>query len=92
MHIQNLDKFYKKRSEDIEQKRKIMTDERTNKRIDKQNNRQPKSYIAPLPFFQSGAIIKSPSTSLTTSSQCHQMSFKYMPLDVATRYCNRLQT
>ena len=48
MHIQNLDKFYKKGSKDIERKRKIMKEGRTNERTDKMTDNPNPIYP---PFF-----------------------------------------
>ena len=44
MHIQNLDKIYKRVLKILSGNKKNMTNEQT----DEQNDRQPKSYIAPL--------------------------------------------
>ena len=43
MHIQNLDKFFKRVLKILSENENIMTDERTNRR----NDRQPKSYRDP---------------------------------------------
>ena len=51
MHIQNLDKFYKRVLKILSGNEKIMTDEWTNGQG--RNDRQPKSYIAP-PFSKRG--------------------------------------
>ena len=59
MHIENLDKFYKRVLKILSENEKIMTDERTDGRTKERNDRQPKSYIATPPLFQSGSIIMS---------------------------------
>ena len=53
IHIQNLDKYYKRSLEILSGNEKIMTDGRTKERTDGRNDRQPKSYIAP-PFSKRG--------------------------------------
>ena len=60
MHIQNLDKFYKRVLKILSGNKKIMTKEKTEGKTNRRKDRQPKSNLAPPPpsraLFQSGAL------------------------------------